>query len=200
MSDDQINETSAAAMALLDTGLRLQPDSALAHSSKGLVHGASMRWREAMQEYELARSIDPNFTPIYNNKANAWSALGEPEKAMPEIAEAFKRSPLDPQLGIWHLSLGRAHLLLRRWDQAIEANLKARALQKGFINIHLALAAAYAERGEQQPARTSLADALELRPELTLAWLKTHPFSNERAYLALANASLYDGLRKAGLQ
>jgi TolB-like protein len=164
LTDDQISETSAAAMAFLDTGLRLQPDSALAHSSKGLVHGTGMRWREAMQEYELARSIDANFTPIYNNKANAWSALGEPEKAMPEIAEAFKRSPLDPQLGIWHLSLGRGHLLLRRWDQAIEANLRARALQKGFINIHLALAAAYAERGERQAARTSLADALELRP------------------------------------
>ena len=86
-----------------------------------------------MQEYDIAHSLDPNFTPIYNNRANAWSALGEPDKAMPQIAEAFKRSPLDPQLGIWYLSIGRAHLLLRHWDQAIDANLRAGALQKGFI-------------------------------------------------------------------
>ena len=199
LTEDQIGETSAAAMAFLDKGLRLRPDSALAHSSKGLVHGVGLRWREAMQEYDIAHSLDPNFTPIYNNRANAWSALGEPDKAMPQIAEAFKRSPLDPQLGIWYLSLGRAHLLLRRWDQAIDANLRARALQKGFINIHLALAAAYAQRGEREPARTSLADALDLRPGLTLAWLKTHPFSIEPAYVTMANATLYDGLRKAGL-
>jgi hypothetical protein len=29
--------------------------------------------------------------------------------------------------------------------------------------------------------------------------VKTQPFSNERAYVTLANATLYDGLRKAGL-
>src|SRR5262249_53605879 len=59
LTDHQISEMTAAAMAFLDAGLLLQPDSALAHSSKGLTHGAGMRWREAMQEYEIARSIDP---------------------------------------------------------------------------------------------------------------------------------------------
>jgi TolB-like protein/Tfp pilus assembly protein PilF len=200
MTQEQISETNATAIAFLDRGLRLRPDSPIAHSYKGLAYGAGLRWREAMQEYDIAHSLDPNFTPIYNNTANAWSALGEPLKALPQIAEAVRRSPIDPQLGIWHLSRGRADLLLGRWDQAIEANLRARASQGGFINIHLALAAAYAEKGDRAAAKASLDDALALRPGLTLAWLKSHAFSNEPGYVRLANATLYDGLRKAGLQ
>ena len=199
LTQDQINETSAAAIALLDNGLRLRPGSALAHSYKGLVYGAGLRWREAMQEDDLALSLDPNLTPAYNNKANAFNALGQPEKALPQIGEAVRRSPLDPQLGIWNLVLGRAYLLLGRWDEAIEANLKARAQQTGFINIHLALAAAYAEQGNRKAAKASLGDALALRPDLTLDWLQAHPFSNEPAYITLANRTFYDGLRKAGL-
>jgi hypothetical protein len=72
-------------------------------------------------------------------------------------------------------------------------------LQKDFINVHLALAAAYAESGKRESAKSSLADALDLRPDLTLTWLKAHPFSTEPAYVALANATFYDGLHKAGL-
>src|SRR5262249_6755155 len=78
LTQEQISDTNAAAIAFLDQGLRLRPASTLAHSSKGLAYGAGLRWREAMQEYEVAHSLDPNFTPIYNNMANAWSALGEP--------------------------------------------------------------------------------------------------------------------------
>jgi len=152
-----------------------------------------------MQEYDIAHSLDSNLVSIYNNTANAWNALGEPEKAIPQIDEAIRRSPLDPQLGISNLVLGRAYLLLGLWDQTINANLRARALQKGFINIHLALAAAYAQQGDQEAAKASLADALSLRPDLTLAWLKGHPFSSEPTYVTLAEATLYGGLRKAGL-
>jgi adenylate cyclase len=199
LSQEQIEQAAADAIVYLNTGLRLQPASAVAHSYRGLAYAAALRWREAMQEYDVAQSLDKNFTPIYNNKANAWSALGEPEKSLPQIAEAFRRSPIDPQLGIWNIVLGRAYLLLGRWDQAIDANLRARALQSGFINIHLMLAAAYAHKGDAAAAKASLADALKLRPELTLAWLKAHPFSNEPAYMKLADATLYEGLRKAGL-
>jgi len=78
LTQDQINETSAAAIALLDNGLRLRPGSALAHSYKGLAYGAALRWREATQEDDLALSLDPNLTSAYNNKANAFSALGQP--------------------------------------------------------------------------------------------------------------------------
>jgi adenylate cyclase len=199
LTQDQISETSATAIALLDNGLRLRPGSALAHSYKGLAYGAGLRWREAMQEDDLALSLDPNLTPAYNNRANAFSALGQPERALPQIGEAIRRSPLDPQLGIWNLVLGRAYLLLGRWDQAIDANLRARAQQQGFINIHLALAAAYAQQGDRKAAKASLVDALALRSDLTLDWLRAHPFSNEPAYVTLANRTFYDGLRKAGL-
>jgi TolB-like protein len=199
LTQDQISVTSATAIAFLDNGLRLRPGSALAHSYKGLAYGAALRWREAMQEDDLALTLDPNLTPAYNNKANAFNALGQPEKALPQIGEAVRRSPLDPQLGIWNLVLGRAYLLLGRWNEAIDANLKARAQQTGFINIHLALAAAYAEQGNRKEAKASLTDALALRPDLTLDWLRAHPFSNEPAYVTLANRTFYDGLRKAGL-
>ena len=62
-----------------------------------------------------------------------------------------------------------------------------------------ALAAAFAQKGEMDAARRSINDALALEPKLSFTWLKDHHYSNDPNYLRLAEATLYDGLRKAGL-
>src|SRR5262249_5702848 len=104
-NQDQIRETSEQAIAFLDRGLHLRADSAIVHSYKGLVFGAGLRWREAMQEYGIAHSLDSNFIPIYNNTANAWIALGEPEKALRRSSETMRRTPIEPHLGSANLAL-----------------------------------------------------------------------------------------------
>jgi tetratricopeptide (TPR) repeat protein len=102
-------------------------------------------------------------------------------------------------MGMLQSSLGRAYLLLGRWDEAVDASLKARAKIPSYLLVHTALAAAYAQRGDMEAAKASLKDALKIAPQLAFTWLKDHHYSTDPAYLRLAEATLYDGLRKAGL-
>ena len=46
------------------------------------------------------------------------------------------------------------------------------------------LAAAYAQQGDRRAAKASLNDALSLRPDLTLDWLRARPFSLEGSHTA----------------
>ena len=90
-------------------------------------------------------------------------------------------------------------LLLGRWDESIDACLEARAKIPSIVLVHTALAAAFAQTGGGEAARSSLDDALRIEPRLSFTWLKDHHYSTEPGYLRLAEATLYDGLRKAGL-
>ena len=57
--------------------------------------------------------------------------------------------------------------------------------------VYAGLAAAYALEGKMDEAKTALAEARRLNPELTLKWLQTNTGANI--------PPLVDGLRKAGL-
>jgi tetratricopeptide (TPR) repeat protein len=184
---------------LLDQGLSLRPYSAVGHNAKGVLFASQQQWREALQECEVAHALDPSSALYCNTVGVPITALGNPKKALPYFHEGIKRSPRDPIMGILQSGLGRAHLLLGRWDEALDTNIKARAKTPGFLFIHTALAAAYAHKDNIEAATASLQEALKILPELSFTWYKGHHFSIEPAYLRLAEPTLYAGLRKAGL-
>ena len=100
---------------------------------------------------------------------------------------------------IFRWGIGFGHLLASRWDEAIDNLLKARVGQAGSLTVHTSLSAAYAEKGEMEAAKSSLADALKIAPQLSLAHLRATSTLTDPAYIRLREATLYDGLRKAGL-
>jgi TolB-like protein/class 3 adenylate cyclase len=198
-SRDELHEEINTARTLLNQGLSLRPYSAVGRNAKGVLFASEQRWREALQECEVAHSLDPSSALYCNTVGVPITALGDPEKALPYFHEGIKRSPRDPIMGILRSGLGRAHLLLGHWDEALDANIKARAKTPGFLWIHTGLAAAYAHKNNIEAATASLQDALKIQPRLSFSWYKDHHFSIEPAYLQLAEPTLYAGLRLAGL-
>ena len=198
-TEQQLREEISEVRALLDRGLEKRPNSAAGHQAKGITFGLEQRFSEAFSEFEIAHSLDPS-SPLFSlNLGNVLACLGKPEKALPVFEEAITRSPRDPSMGMLQSSLGRTYLLLGRWEEAIEANLKARAKIPSYLLVHTALAAAYAQIGDLKSAAASLKDARAIEPKLSFSWLKDHHYSTDPAYLRLAEKTLYDGLRKAGL-
>ena len=61
------------------------------------------------------------------------------------------------------------------------------------------LAAAYANHGELAKAREAKDEVLRQQPSYSIAVLKSKRYSANPAYLELAEAQWYEGLRKAGL-
>ena len=88
------------------------------------------------------------------------------------------------------MQLGMAELGLGNFDAAIDEF--QRAIDAGAHNFipHVCLAAAYAFEGKTEEAKTALAEARRLNPQLTVKWLTDH---------APNLPPLFAGLRKAGL-
>lgn len=91
-------------------------------------------------------------------------------------------------------------LLLGHADQAIELLTKARAANPRVWINHFVLAGALGVRGDLNEAKASLAESLKLKPEInSLTAFRTHrPSDSNPQFTALAEKTLYAGLRNAG--
>ncbi|QFI72071.1 tetratricopeptide repeat protein [Bradyrhizobium betae] len=196
MTPDQLAAAVADARNFLDRGLILNPRSAIAHNGKGRLYAVEGKPIESLREHEMARSVDPNYAVNYHNLGAVELSLGKPQKALEYLEEAILRSPRDPAIGIIQMHMARAYVLLGRWDDAIEAATKAMVSPTDMATVQLNLAAAYAEKGQLDSARSALLQTKELRPGISISALRA---ANEPAYTELAQKTLFEGLRKAGL-
>jgi adenylate cyclase len=189
---------NSEAVELIEEVLTLQPRSADAHNTRGLIFANNGLLADQIQQFETAIVLDPNYVEAYANLANSLILRGQPEKAIQLAEEAFRRSPRDPNTGFWYLSQGRALLLLGQYNLAIDKLLAARAEVPEDVMVHLALAAAYAQKDDMRAAQVALGEAIKIQPELSVQ--RVALYSGDANFARLAEATLYAGLRKAGLR
>jgi Flp pilus assembly protein TadD len=102
----------------------------------------------------------------------------------------MRLSPRDPEIPNRLINLGMAELGLGHFDAAVVEFQKAIDAGANYFIPYANWAAAYALDGKTEDAKTALAEARRLNPQLTLKWLTDH---------APNLPPLFDGLRKAGL-
>ena len=82
----------------------------------------------------------------------------------------------------------------------MELLIKSRAENPRLWYIHLDLAGALGLSGDLNEARTALAKAIELKPEMnSLARLRAYPGGSNREFRGLCENTVNLGLRRAGL-
>jgi len=106
-------------------------------------------------------------------------------------------------LGGWYFTIGAVHLLKGQIDDAIAWLEKSRSANAGFHRTRASLAAAYALKGNTQHAAAELAEARTLNKRYSsIASLKAAPgyqVLEAPKIRALAEATYFEGLRKAGM-
>ena len=132
-----------------------------------------------------------------------WCKLqigGTVDEATRFIEQAIRLSPRDPPTFLWYFRLGTLDLFRGRTDDGIAWLDKARIANPGVSYIHGTLAAAYALKGMRERCATELAEAQKLSNIfLSLAWLKkVQPYDSPHVQ-ALAEPTLFAGLRLAGM-
>jgi adenylate cyclase len=138
------------------------------------------------------------------NSANAWCVRGwvaafqgQPEPAVEALQRALRLSPLDPQRWMFFGGMSFAHLVARRFAEAIDWADRALREQPRYASVYRAKAIAWAHLGRLREARDSARSILELQPAFTISkW--------QRIYAAFLGspetlAMFVDGLRQAGL-
>jgi adenylate cyclase len=85
-------------------------------------------------------------------------------------------------------------------DEATDLLRKSRAANPRLWYVHLRLAGALGLRGDLDEARAAVAEAIKLKPDVnSLARLRAYrPFETNPQFMALAQNTLYVGLRRAG--
>jgi TolB-like protein len=136
------------------------------------------------------------------NAARAWSARGimhalrnEPEAAIEAIERARRLSPFDRHASGYAVNIAVAHLVARRFEQAIEWADRALHDQPRTVVGMRAKVVALAHLGRLDKAGTELSRVLAVQPKGTIAGFREHAH-----FMAPEVLELYvDGLRLAGL-
>lgn len=87
--------------ASLAAVLERDPDSAEALSSLGLTQVMAWKWRDAWQNLNTARALDPTLAQTELGFALYYTALGEKEKVKASLARAVELDPLNTELADW---------------------------------------------------------------------------------------------------
>ena len=196
-----VEEDTARAESLLLEVLERDTNSALAHSTMGMVRRLQNRLAESRFEFETAIALDPNDTYAHIQLAWVLLYLGDPPGAIRRCETAMRLSPRDPQLWGYHLPLGWCRLLTKEADLAIDQVIRSRALNPRLWHIHFAVAAAQGFAGDVEGAKGALAAMWRLRPEVVsiARYRADRPWGSSR-YWELFNETAAVGLRRTGFR
>ena len=123
-SEDNLQQADGASLRALE----LEPDSAEAHASRGLVASHRKDYAEAKREFEIAMRLQPQlFEPYYFYARNCY-AQGRLEEAVDWFAKASHVNPEDYQAPMLMASalhgLGRQESARQAYDRGLAAAQK----------------------------------------------------------------------------
>jgi TolB-like protein/class 3 adenylate cyclase/Tfp pilus assembly protein PilF len=198
---DNPDEDLHRAEKLVAQALAAAPNSALAHYVKGQVLFGQSHCKEAIPEYEQAIALDRSRAPAYARLGWCKFVTGSVDEAIPYFEQAIRLSPHEPGIAPWYGRMGVIYLLQSHTDEAIAALEKASSENARLAPVHAYLAAAYALKGETERARAELAEAQRLSNIYSsLANVEKSSWFDNPKIRALAEATYFPGLRKAGLK
>jgi TolB-like protein/DNA-binding winged helix-turn-helix (wHTH) protein/Flp pilus assembly protein TadD len=179
------SETLPRAHAAALKAIEIDPQSAEAHASLGLVLDHEWDWGGAEAEFKRALQLDPRYANAHHWYGDNLSIQGRHDEALLEAREASDLDPLNLMIGTW---LGLRYYLAGNYESAIEQGRDTVDLDANFAASHLLLGEAYVQKGlrEKGLAELQIAASLSENNPLYLA------------QVAVAYASM--GMRTEALQ
>jgi adenylate cyclase len=185
---------------LLGEALEIDPNRSRTHGALGLLRRIQGRLHESQIELETAIALDPNDVGAYSDLGNTLTWLGQPEAGIRLVEKAIRLSPRDSSLAVRYMNLGWCYPLLNQVDNAVDFLKKAQAANPRLWYTYILLAGALGLRGDVDEAKLALAQAIQLKPEISslAAYRASAPWGSNPEYSALRAKTLEVGLRRAG--
>ena len=192
----------AAAEAKLTKALSSVPDHAVGHMYLGLVEIVTKRAPQGIAECEHALALDRNLATAHSLIGMGKIYIGRAEETEAHIAEALRLSPRDTMAYIWMSNAGVAKNTSAFTKQAVARCRRAIEANRNFPHPHFVLAAALAQLGRLDEARSAVKAGLALNPSFSIsraraAWTAR---SDDPTYLAelspFSKASARPGCRR----
>lgn len=193
------------AEAALKEALKIDPTIAMAHHADALVRRAKGDHQGALDAFDRAVQLNPNFATALAQRANQLVMVGRPSEAPPLALKAITLSPRDPSIGVYYWIIGRAYFVMKDYDNAIVWLRKSVELRPNLWFSRAYLLAAYAHTGRHEQPE-GLAASNEYRAgfsgytvqRISDMYEKELPHTDPGMQASIQE--LYKGLQKAGIK
>ena len=105
---EALPKANAAALKAIE----IDPQSAEAHASLGLVLNHRWDWAGAEAEFKRALQLDPRYANAHHWYGDNLSVLGRHDEALLEAKQALELDPLNLMIGTW---VGLRYYLARKY-------------------------------------------------------------------------------------
>jgi tetratricopeptide (TPR) repeat protein/DNA-binding transcriptional ArsR family regulator len=159
----QAEEVAKAASETGQSGL-----GAAAHSAAGVACALLGHLIEAVEAYEEAARLKPDFAEVHYTLGVTYRALGRHGEALRSHLEAIR---VKPDYAKAHHGLGVLYEELDRYEEAVEEFREATRLEPDSAEPHFRLGLACLASGQPEEAAQALRRATTLKPESEAAYL-----------------------------
>ena len=192
---DSPGDNRQRAIEVAQKAVALDRDDAGAHCTLGRIRYLCREYAAAISELELALDLNPSLALAHYGLGAAFVFSGRPYDAFPHLESAIRLSPQDPNMGSYLVRIAEAKYLIGDDEAAVRFALRALAQPSFQWSRYAVLIAALGQLGRQEEARRYLAELSRIRPDFSVAFVRTmHPFSRD-----MGIDRYYEGLRKAGV-
>lgn len=194
-SDDVQKEASAAVIAA-ERALDLDPENTLALTSLGFVMtNLTHRLDEAQAFYDTALEIKPNDSQARGLRGMLMAFTDQGTEAQRDTERALHLTPRDPHRFFYLVLAAGANLSAGDCDRAVILAKESRRLNRTHVSTLRTLAAAQAGAGDIPGANSTVAELMQLQPDLRVSsWQRNAPSADFENGKRLAKL-----LRRAGV-
>ncbi len=192
--------TFFAAETKVTKALSSVPDHARGHMLLGYIETYTKRAAEGIAECEHALALDRNLAQAHSGIGWGKIFIGRAKETEAHIAEALRLSPRDTNTYGWMSHVGAAKSHVGNWEQAVVWFRRAIEANRNFPPPYFWSAAALAQLGRLDEARSAVKTSLALNPTFTVARARAlwTAMSDDPTYLA-GLEPVFEGMRKAGM-
>ena len=170
----------AACTAIIQSGEETPQSLAVAFSNRGHAYRAKGDHARALEDFNQAIQLVPNFAAGFNGRGLTWGAMRDHDRAVADFNEAIRHAPtfataLVNRANVYRTT-GQAQQAMRDYDEAIR-------LDPNLVFAYLSRGRAHRVAGDAERALADFDDAIRLKRDNAFAWA-------ERCYTqALANVA-----------
>jgi lipoprotein NlpI len=160
----------AACTALIQSGQETPDNTSKAFNNRGNGHSAKGEFALAIQDFDQALKLNPNYALAFNNRGNAHSDRGEYDLAIPDYNESIL---LNPDNASALNNRANAYLRMGKYETSIPDFDQSLQLKPTFLNARRGRAAANFYLGRFALAQEDFAEAIKSTPgdAYSILWL-----------------------------
>jgi len=155
------------AMTLWQDVVHKAPQKPRGHNNLGLAYQDKGMLEAAIQEFQIALRLRPNYVMARNNLGSAYVVQGRLEEATQEFQIALR---LRPNFAEGHYNLGSASMTQGRLEEAIQEFQNALRLRPDYAKARNNLGTAFAMQGRLEEATREFQNALRHQPDYADAY------------------------------